>query len=196
MKPSNKLLLPLGEKTVIEHSVDTILQSKVGEVIVVLGYQANAVQKLLQERKVKLVQNTNYQTGMTSSIQMGVNSISRESKGMMIYLSDLVFMEPCELNKLVSEFESRLSQDPKTIVFPSFQGQRGNPVIFSTYYQSSILEHKEPDGCKGIVQQYLGHVLKVPMDTDHVLLDVDTEADYQKAIQQLDTPCRKNFLKS
>ncbi|MBF0288443.1 MAG: SufS family cysteine desulfurase [SAR324 cluster bacterium] len=196
MKGSNKLLLPLANKTVIEHVVDTIALSKVGEIIVVSGHQADLVQKVLQNRSAKIIKNTNFHTGMTSSIQTGVHAVSSNSRGILLFLSDLVFIESSELNDLVDVFDSSLWQDRKVIISPSFQGQSGHPVIFSAYYRSHLLQHQEPEGCWGIIQQNMDHLRQVPMDTDHVLQDIDTETDYQKAVQQFNTRQKKCLLQA
>lgn len=180
MAGKNKLLLPFGQKTLIEHIVDTVLCSYVGEAIVVLGFEADRVREVLQDRKVKFVQNDNYQEGMTTSIHAGVRVASSDVNGIMICLSDLPLIESGELNHLIQAFEKALGENNRPIVVPVFDGQRGNPVIFSVHYKGDILAHKGLMGCKGVVKQNPDQVLEVEMNTDHVLTDIDTMEDYEK----------------
>ena len=65
------------------------------------------------------------------------------------------------------------------IVIPIFQGQRGHPVIFSSYYQREILEHQQPNGCQTILQRSSRQVLALEMGSDRLLRDLDTEKDYE-----------------
>ena len=48
MGSANKLLLPFGETTLIEHVVRTVRQSEAGDVIVVLGHEADRVRAVLE----------------------------------------------------------------------------------------------------------------------------------------------------
>ena len=49
-KSTPKCLLELSEKPFIEYQIDTLLQLGVNEIVVVVGYAANAVKQVLQER--------------------------------------------------------------------------------------------------------------------------------------------------
>lgn len=180
MGEQNKLLLPFRSQTLIESIVDTVLSSDVGEVIVVLGHEAVRVREVCRERPVKFVQNDNYQEGMTTSIHTGVQAANAEADGFMICLSDLPLIEPHELNHLLHAFEEAVRTKNKYIAIPVFEGQRGNPVIFSVIYKNNILAHKGLMGCKGIIKQNPAQVLEVEMATEHVLRDIDTPEDYKK----------------
>lgn len=182
MGEQNKLLLPFRGQTLIECIVDTVLSSDVGEVIVVLGHDAVRVREGCRDRRVKFVQNDNYQQGMTTSIQMGVQAADTDADGFMICLSDLPLIEPDELNHLLYAFEEAVRANNKYIAIPVFEGQRGNPVIFSMIYKNHILDDDDGKGwmgCKGIIKQNPAQVLEVEMATDHVLRDIDTPEDYQ-----------------
>lgn len=180
MGEQNKLLLPFRGQTLIEGIVNTVLRSNVGEVIVVLGHEAVRVREVCRAHPVKFVDNANYKEGMTTSIHMGVQAADASADGFMICLSDLPLIEPDELNYLLYAFYDSVRAKNKYIAIPVFEGQRGNPVIFSGIYKNDILAHKGPMGCKGIIKQNPAQVLEVEMATDHVLRDIDTIEDYQK----------------
>ena len=57
MGKENKLLLPFGNKTLIEHQVHVLLQTKVSEVIVVVGHEAGLLIDVLKEKPIRLVKN-------------------------------------------------------------------------------------------------------------------------------------------
>src|SRR5262245_42699694 len=105
MRGRNKLLLPLGEKTMIERTVDTLLQSRVNEVIVTVGFEAEQIQARLRGRNVKLVVNHDYAQGMSTSILAGVNAIADDAQAVMIALGDMPLIAVSQLNHLVSAFE-------------------------------------------------------------------------------------------
>lgn len=183
MGAQNKLLLPFGEKTLIETIVENVVASVVSEVIVVLGHEAEQVQAVLQHYPVQLVLNTNYQAGMTTSIQAGVRAVSSETDGIMVCLSDLPYVQTEDFNTLMQSFEVAKATNERQIVLPTFQGQRGNPVIFSVDYKSQILNQQGINGCRGVIQQNPDQVRKVEMPTSHVLIDIDTKEDYKNVLQ-------------
>lgn len=179
MGAENKLLLPFGQKTLIEQTVDNILGSKAHEIIVVLGHQAKRVKEVLKGRKVKFVENPNYQEGMSTSIQTGFQAVSSEMNGIMVCLSDLPHIDSQEFDMMIDVFDERRNLNEKLIVVPTYENKRGNPVIFSSYYHSQILAHKELNGCKGVIKHNPDQVVNVKMSTAHVLQDIDTKDEYE-----------------
>ncbi len=170
----NKLLLPVGDQPLVRHVVATILQSRADPVLVVLGHEAEAVGAVLGGLPVRLVYNERYAAGMTTSIQAGVAAAPQDVAGYMICLSDLPLLEVAEYNRLLEVFQEGLRRDPACIVVPEFEGQQGNPVLFSAHYRASILAETGLEGCRELVRRHLEHVLRVAMPTDHILRDVDT----------------------
>lgn len=211
MGKKNKLLLKIDAQTLIEKVVANVLQSKAEEVIVVLGHEAVKVQHILKDKSVKMIKNAMYQLGMTTSIQEGVRAASKESKGYMIVLGDLVNIEVEELNLLIDTFQNSLEEKDENkvevemeensehqqiienekqnlfspIVVPLFEGKRGNPVIFSHHYKEAILQHSNMNGCKGIIEANLDSVVTVEMPNNHVLKDIDTPEDYDLILGNL-----------
>jgi molybdenum cofactor cytidylyltransferase len=64
-----KLLMPLGRSTILRHTIDNLLNSRVSEVVVVVGYKADEVVKTIAGRPVKIVINPAYRQGMSTSIR-------------------------------------------------------------------------------------------------------------------------------
>src|ERR1700758_1770900 len=83
----NKLLLSFRDKPLVVHAVDTLLASKVGEIIVVLGHESEKVWDQLEEHssrapggaqtgRVLLVKNPDYRNGLSTSVRTGVQAVS------------------------------------------------------------------------------------------------------------------------
>ena len=186
----NKLLLPFGKKTILETTLDNILSSNIEVVLIVIGHEAQQVKKVLDDylrrniefrRKFFIVENPDYDKGMTTSIQAGVKaskSITAETHNSqfsthnyMICLSDMPLISADEYSFLKNQFEDVLKQDEKAIVQPIFKGKRGNPTIFSSFYENEILNLLDTEGCKPIVQAHKNHVYLVEMPTPSILKD-------------------------
>ncbi len=176
MKGKNKLLLDFGHKTVLETTVSNILDAGIQEVIVVVGNEADRVKEAIKQLPVTVIENLHYRNGMTSSIQQGVKHATHQ--GYMICLADMVLIRPEEYRLLKNSFEEQFKLNPECICIPIYNNQKGNPVIFSSHYKESILQHQEPEGCKEIVQRNQQNCIKVEMPTNHILKDMDYYEDY------------------
>ena len=178
MKGKNKLLLPFRNKTVIRTVVENIVAAELDEIIVVLGYELEKAKSSLIYLPIKFVKNQNFEKGMTTSIQAGVRNASGD--GYMICLADMVMISSQEYAQLKKEFLLRTNEDAACICLPRYKNEKGNPVIFSSYYRDAILQHRETEGCKAIVQQNKEHIHWIDMETPNVLLDMDSPEEYDQ----------------
>src|SRR5215469_768373 len=179
----NKLFLPFQGKPLIGHAVDTLLASAVAEVIVVLGHDAGKLRERLAGKQVRFVDNPSYREGLSTSIRAGINAVSAQAVGIMIYLADQPLLEPDEVNLLIRAFaEARNAH--KNIVVPVYHGQRGNPVIVDVSYKEAILDVVGETGCRRVIKRNPDRVLVVEMETDHAIRDVDTMEEYERLVLQ------------
>ncbi|GAH79831.1 unnamed protein product, partial [marine sediment metagenome] len=125
-----KLLLPFGTSTIIEQTIDNLLNSRADEIIVVVGYRAQELVTKIGRKPLKIAVNPHYQQGMSASIIAGLNLIDNNAKAVMIALADQPGISSKIIDKLIAEFR----QDNKGIAIPVYQGNRGHPVIFSIKY--------------------------------------------------------------
>ncbi len=74
-----KQLMPFGDNVLLEHVIGNLLESRVNEIIVVLGYQAEKIAPQIASKPIKIVLNPDFQQGMSFSIKYGVNHVSKTS---------------------------------------------------------------------------------------------------------------------
>jgi molybdenum cofactor cytidylyltransferase len=78
----NKLLLNVEGKTVLDRLLESLTQT-VDEVTVVIGYNPDPISKIAKAHNVLIAYNPDYEKGMTTSFQAGLN---------MVLGSDAVFL--------------------------------------------------------------------------------------------------------
>ena len=183
MGSKNKLLLQIGSELLIKKFVKSVTNSNTSEVVIVTGHEGKKIRSALKGQFLTFIDNPQYYKGMTSSIQFGVEASSKESVGLMICLADMPLAETLDFNILIQAFLKFRRTEVSPIVIPVFEGNRGNPVIFSKEFRDEILVHKG-EGCKEIVKQYADFVREVHMKNDNLLRDIDTPEDYNYYIQQ------------
>ena len=186
MGKQNKLLLPLNGEALLVKFVKSVCGSDVCQVLVVIGHQAEKIKRELNDLPLNFVYNPNFRKGITNSIKCGVKNVSPECDGLLICLADMPFIKTSEINKLIHAFTKNRIEGKKLIVVPSFQGQYGNPVLFSSEFRNDILDHKKKSGCKDVIKNNFEFVKGIEMDAKNIFVDVDTPEDYQNIRSFLD----------
>lgn len=184
MGVENKLFLNYNGKTIIEWVIKNALNSEAHELIIVaseLSYER--LIKITEGSNVTIVNNFEYKRGMTSSIQAGVKRVGKDSDGYMICLSDQPTLDSGIYNQIIQAFSVAFPKNRKSIVVPFYKEVKGNPVIFSSHYHSSILTHTAPEGCKEIIEENKNQIIKLPVETSAILNDIDTKEDYDALVE-------------
>lgn len=171
-----KVLLPFGGSTVIEKVSDTMLSSRLDEVIVVVGRDAEEATAKLRGRPVKIALNPAYREGMSTSIVRGLSLTDPQAKAVLFALADQPLIKSRIINQMISAF----MLNNKGIALPVYQGRRGHPVIFSSAYRPELLELKGDVGAREVVAAHPEDVLEVPVDSAGVCADMDTEQEYRE----------------
>jgi molybdenum cofactor cytidylyltransferase len=170
-----KLLLKWGQRTIIEKSVDTLLASKIDELIVVLGHQAQAVLRKLGARRLKAVINHQYRMGMSTSIRRGLGEVGPKSEAILIALADQPFVETDLIDHLIDIYR----QNSHGIVLPSYKGERGHPVILNRFrYQEEMRNLTGDVGCMPILDRHPEDILEVEVESEGVVADIDSWEEY------------------
>jgi molybdenum cofactor cytidylyltransferase len=172
-----KQLLPWHGKTVLGHLLDTLLSSSVDEVILVLGHEAERILEKVATRKIKVVFNPDYQKGMSTSLRRGLMAMDQAAEAFLVVLADQPAITPAIINQLIHSF--RRFQPGKSIVAPTFRGRRGHPVLFGRKYREEFWGLTGEVGGREILARHQEDTLVLEMDTDAVLIDLDTPEDYQ-----------------
>ena len=182
MQGKNKMLLPFGDKTVIETTYQQLAKAELTKVVVVAGAYFNEIKESLELRERDyFIENVHYEEGLTTSIQAGVNELI-QMDAVMICLGDMPLVKTNDYQLLIESF----AKADKTIQVPFYSKQKGNPVIFAQKHFNEILNHTEVNGCSGIVKQNKAAVQQLSVSTDRFILDIDTPEEYQNLLKRID----------
>lgn len=173
-----KLLLPLGGGTILEKTVDNILSSRVDEVIVVLGAEAQKIEKAITGKPVNIIFNPEYHQGMSTSLIAGLKQVSSQAQRVMVALSDQPLIEKDTYNKLINE---SLNSN-KGITVPLYKTKRGNPIIFAINYKDELLSLKGDVGGREILRRHPDDILEVAVDSGSIYINLNTTGDYRSVL--------------
>jgi len=184
MGKTNKLHLLVDGQPLLRRTTQTLLASRLKEIVVVLGHEAAATRSLLDGLPVSVVVNDRYREGQMTSVHRGLESLGEASDGVMICLSDQPLLQPEDIDHLIDAFLNRSSG---SILVPTYQGRRGNPIVFDYQHRESILSGDRNLGCKRLIEKNPDMVTTIEVDSDHFVVDLDTPQDYS-TLQQTLTP--------
>jgi molybdenum cofactor cytidylyltransferase len=171
-----KQLLSIGTQTVLQKTTGNYTGSNAGQVIVILGHQSEQIAASIRDLPVTVVINKNYKQGMGTSIAAGLAAIKPGTEGIMLALADQPLIDTVTINFLIDAFKS----GGKGIIIPVYKGKRGNPVIFDSKYKEQLMLLKGDVGGREIIRNNPGDVLEISVNSEGVLLDIDTEESYNR----------------
>jgi len=184
MGRKNKLTLPFEKTTIIEKVLETITPIQANKKIVVTGYEAEKLRKVINPTTFRLVHNSDFSSGMSRSIQEGIKALDQNSIGAMIIPGDMPYIDKDNINHLIDHFNNNIVKNKEIIVVPTENEIQKNPVIFSSYYYPLLLESIEPNGFKKIVQSHSKHVLELSISNTFFFKDIDTVENYQAILSE------------
>jgi molybdenum cofactor cytidylyltransferase len=168
----NKLLLKYRGKSLIEHTIETILQCGFSEVILV-GREEEIIQ-IGNRYGLKVIINENAIKGISESIKLGVMNANK-TEGYMFFMADQPFLDVETVKVLQSEF----IENSDCMIIPRCDGKRGSPVIFPYIFKEDFLRLEGDVGGKVIINKNLDKVRFVEVQDAAKLFDVDTNENYE-----------------
>ena len=182
MGGKNKLLTEIQGTPMIRRVVQASLESKVDEVIVVLGAEANKVQKVLTDLPCRVVVNKNYEKGQSSSVKAGLSEVSPMTRAVLVLPGDVAMIDFRSINMVIEEYEG----GKHSIVIAAHKGEAGHPILFDKQLFSEIKQVDEQTfGLKAVVKKHEGEVYLLETSSPNVLKDVDTPEDLKELSSNL-----------
>ncbi len=175
-----KLLLPFGEKTIIETVLDNVIQSKVEKILVVLGSAREKIEQKIKNYSLKIAFTPNFRSGMLSSVHAGFQVLPDNAQAALVVLGDQPSISTSVINELIDTYK----RTRKGIVLPVYKSERGHPVLIDMKYRSEV-ENLSPDiGLRGTVYNHPEDILEVDVETSSIFQDIDYMEDYKKELKK------------
>jgi molybdenum cofactor cytidylyltransferase len=175
-----KLLLKYGERSIIETVVQENQNSKVDEILVVLGSDHKRIKEKLNIFEIKTVHNEDYREGMLSSVKKGVGAVPSNVSAVLISLGDQPMIQCRVIDKLITAFTDK----PKGIIIPVNKGQRGHPLLINKKYFREILDLTDEESLRTIIANHPDDILELEVNTGDILRDIDTKEQYENELNQ------------
>lgn len=163
--------------TFVSRIVRTFNEAGVGEVVVVVGHQGDAVALEVEQSGLpaRIVRNERYLQGQFTSVIAGVDAVDRDGvEGLLLALVDAPAFSAETVRALVERFEQTHAPVVRAVRGPL----HGHPVLLGRVL-CDALRHADPSsGAKPIVRAHVSHEGDVEVNDEGAFVDVDTPAEY------------------
>jgi|TARA_B100001540_G_scaffold1305_1_gene1160 molybdenum cofactor cytidylyltransferase len=171
----NKLTKIFKKKPLINHSLNSLVKSKVSNIYVVLGHEKNNVKKILiNSKKISFIFNKNFKKGISTSIKCGLSKISKKNKGFIIVQSDMPFIKTNHINRICSSIKKK----NHLIHALRFKNRVGNPIGFDISVLSKFRKIKGEYGAKFMVKKLKKKTNFIKVSSDKIFKDFDLKKDF------------------
>lgn len=163
-----------------DNFINTVIQSAseagLAPIVVVLGAEAQKVAGTIMRKDLRVVINTEWEQGQSSSIKQGIQILLKENPNAMgaVFFQVDQPQTPLALLELIKKEASSGAQ----IVAPLVQGEMLSPVYFSKHCFDSLKQIEGDRGGKTIFPFF--EVKTVAWQDERQSMDVDTPEDYDK----------------
>lgn len=171
-----KSLLPFGESLLLDRVVENARQSELESLIVVLGHDAENIFKKIDFKDSRVIINPDYRMGHSSSLRAGLDAVSADIDGALFLLGDQPFVGSKTIDRLIRAFQKQ----PSSLIIPTCQGKRGNPVLAHRRVFKMIQGITGDTGPRVLFSKLKEEIQEVEVFDPGIHLDVDTVEDYRR----------------
>lgn len=173
---TDKALLTYHGSSFLEHISATLREAGLKRVAVVLGHHAEEIRHAVKLRSVEVVINPNYRYGQTSSLQAGLRALDQPNvRAVVLCLVDHPAVSVDVIKKLVAAYRKFHA----TVVIPTYQGQRGHPVLIARALFTELLGLNASEGANTVIRKYRDSTQFVEFNDPGILVDVDDPQSYR-----------------
>jgi CTP:molybdopterin cytidylyltransferase MocA len=117
---------------------------------------------------------------MTTSVQVALREITPLPEAYLLALVDQPTIGLWPIQQLLTA----CTNTQKGIIIPTFQGQRGHPLVLSARYREAVLALGPQQGLNLVTRAHPEDTLTVPTEEEDILRDMDYQAEYEAALHR------------
>jgi molybdenum cofactor cytidylyltransferase len=150
----------------IRQTAEALLKSSIRPVLVVTGHEWEAIQTALVDLSMTFHHAAGYASGMAASLKTGI-AAAGAAEAILVCLGDMPFVQPDTFDRLAAAYHGQAA------IFPTHQGQRGNPVLLGASVFAAILKLTGDEGARALLKSIPDQVAELAVDDPGILRDID-----------------------
>jgi molybdenum cofactor cytidylyltransferase len=169
----NKLLCDVGGRSLIARVADSACASRCRPVVLVSGFDSEAVRAAVSGYPLDVVFNPDFGKGMATSLRCGLMALPDEVNGALILLGDMPRISAQDIDRLIDAFDTAHPH----VIIPEFEGRRGNPVLWPKKHFARLVSLEGDIGGRRLLDEIACECVRISFDVNSVLADIDSRAD-------------------
>src|SRR3546814_10547910 len=163
----------------VNHVVESLMASQAQSLVVVTGHDYAAVEAALppssgKGRGFTVTHNPDYTSGLASSLRRGLAALPDTIDGVLVCLGDMPRLSPAIVDRLIAAFNP---VEGRAICVPTWQGKRGNPVLFARRFFAEMQEVAGDTGARAPIGEHADVLGAGAMDGHAGLPHIATQLD-------------------
>lgn len=151
--------------------------------IVVLGDDADDIQRAIDLADARVIVNDHPARGMSSSLALGLTAVSEEAQGALIFHADMPFLTARTIRRIIST-----ARAGARIAAPVYRGTRGFPVYLArSCFRELVTTLVGDAGARGYLAAHADNVSRIEVEDAGCVVDIDRPEDL--ALHQGVTSC-------
>ena len=172
-----KQLLPYGERTLLDHTVQTARECGFDQLVVPIGGASDEVRERVDLAGADVVVNYDYGQGCSSSIAAALQTVDARCDVLVLMLGDQPGVTPAIVRALID------GRGDAPLAVCRYDDGRGHPIAFERRIFSELVDLHGDKGVWRLLDRRAGEVVEVRV-AGNVPLDVDTPEDYQAVLAE------------
>jgi molybdenum cofactor cytidylyltransferase len=184
-----KLVMDIAGQTVIERLLKTLAHPAVTETVIVFRRNDDELASVINSLSLSNVQTVQPDIDppdMKTSVEQAIESVrSRHSPqptdGWMLIPADHPVLDPQVLDDLIAAWQTT----DEDILIPQHGERNGHPAFFRWALTDRLTEIPGNKGLNWLSTAPNLRIRKLPIDSNSILLDLDTPDDYRRILQHV-----------
>ncbi len=180
-----KQLLAFEGRPVLSHVIAAALGARLGEVVIVLGYEAASVRDALGPMDgIRFVENPDFADGQSSSLSLGLDAVDARSQAAVVLLGDQPTITSSDIDRVVEAYCDGEAAAARAVYESGGKTINGHPTVLGRVLWDEIRGVEGDVGARDVLARHGDSVLRVPLGKSPPS-DLDTPADYDALVDPL-----------
>lgn len=167
-------------KTVLANLQESILNSNVDEIIIVLGAHADVIQShVFNHKRVRFVYNKDYNFGQTSSVQTAMRALNPDTESFFVLPVDFPAIQTSTFDQLKKNLVSNMVG-----IIPTFTDRKGHPPLLRSHLIPEILALSFEQGLNMVLKNNQSKIQLHEVQDEGILKTFNTQEEWLKIIEK------------
>jgi molybdenum cofactor cytidylyltransferase len=181
-----KLSMPLGGRTILEWVLAALRWGGVEKLLVVIGPHVPELAPLAENSGAAVLMLANETPDMRTTVQLGLDWLEanyqpHDDDSWLLVPADHPTLDADVVRQLL---QARLDHPDASIAIPTYQGKRGHPAVIGWKHVAGIRALAPDKGLNAYLRLHAAQALQLPVNSPHVVCDLDTPEDYERLKRQ------------